>query len=147
MTEQNRPGQYDAVLGGQSQNVPPMGALVMGGMEGIEGQLAGDDLVLKLIALQNALGQGEKGIEVLFEVLESEQPQTIKANAYALLQKVLGKDNPRVKGINKYRFFENLRTLEGHSKAINSVAISPDGNTLVSGSYDKTIKVWGIPSV
>jgi WD40 repeat protein len=25
---------------------------------------------------------------------------------------------------------------------VASVAISPDGQTLVSGSYDKTIKVW-----
>ena len=29
-----------------------------------------------------------------------------------------------------------------HSKAVASVAFSPDGLTIVSGSYDKTIKVW-----
>ena len=34
-------------------------------------------------------------------------------------------------------------TLTGHADIIASVAISPDGQTLVSGSYDKTIKVWG----
>ena len=29
-----------------------------------------------------------------------------------------------------------------HSKAINSVAYSPDGKTIVSGSLDQTLKVW-----
>ena len=29
-----------------------------------------------------------------------------------------------------------------HSSGINSVAFSPDGKTIVSGSYDQTIKVW-----
>jgi len=29
-----------------------------------------------------------------------------------------------------------------HSDVIMSVAFSPDGTKIVSGSYDKTIKVW-----
>jgi WD40 repeat protein len=29
-----------------------------------------------------------------------------------------------------------------HSSVVTSVAFSPDGSTIVSGSYDKTIKVW-----
>ena len=29
-----------------------------------------------------------------------------------------------------------------HSDWIRSVAFSPDGKTIVSGSYDKSIKVW-----
>jgi WD40 repeat protein len=34
-----------------------------------------------------------------------------------------------------------------HSREVMSVAFSPDGATIVSGSYDQTIKVWdaGIP--
>jgi hypothetical protein len=34
------------------------------------------------------------------------------------------------------------RTLTEHTDRITSVAISPDGNTLISGSNDKTIKIW-----
>ena len=30
--------------------------------------------------------------------------------------------------------------LKGHSWYVTSVAISPDGKTIVSGSYDKTIR-------
>jgi WD40 repeat protein len=29
-----------------------------------------------------------------------------------------------------------------HSDSVDSVAFSPDGSSIVSGSYDKTIKVW-----
>ena len=29
-----------------------------------------------------------------------------------------------------------------HSSYVNSVAFSPDGKTVVSGSRDKTLKVW-----
>ncbi|WP_339378121.1 DNA-directed RNA polymerase subunit omega [Calothrix sp. NIES-2100] len=39
---------------------------------------------------------------------------------------------------------ELLRTIDGHSHWVLSVAISPDGNTLVSGSADKTVKFWNL---
>ncbi|MFM6502446.1 MAG: protein kinase domain-containing protein [Dolichospermum sp.] len=34
------------------------------------------------------------------------------------------------------------RTITGHSNSVRSVAYSPDGQTLASGSEDKTIKIW-----
>jgi WD40 repeat protein len=34
--------------------------------------------------------------------------------------------------------------LHGHEKPITSLAITPDGKTLVSGSYDQTIRIWDI---
>lgn len=37
-----------------------------------------------------------------------------------------------------------LRTLEMHPHPIVSLAFSPDGSTLVSGSYDGTIWFWGV---
>ena len=32
--------------------------------------------------------------------------------------------------------------MDAHSDVIRSVAFSPDGTKIVSGSWDKTIKVW-----
>ena len=38
--------------------------------------------------------------------------------------------------------FKCLKTLKGHSYGVLSVAYSPDGTKIVSGSGDKTIKIW-----
>ncbi|WP_271254809.1 NACHT and WD repeat domain-containing protein [Pseudanabaena sp. Chao 1811] len=34
--------------------------------------------------------------------------------------------------------------LEGHRSGVRSVAFSPDGKTIASGSYDKSIKLWNL---
>ena len=34
------------------------------------------------------------------------------------------------------------KTLTGHTRGVFSVAWSPDGNVLASGSVDNTIKLW-----
>jgi WD40 repeat protein len=35
-----------------------------------------------------------------------------------------------------------LRTLAGHTDWVNSLAVSPDGQKVVSASFDKTVKIW-----
>jgi WD40 repeat protein len=39
---------------------------------------------------------------------------------------------------------ELLRELEGHTQGVNRVLFSPDGQFLVSGSYDGKVMLWGI---
>jgi WD40 repeat protein len=36
--------------------------------------------------------------------------------------------------------------LQGHSSYVYSVAFSPDGKYLASGSYDNTVKLWSVES-
>ncbi len=38
----------------------------------------------------------------------------------------------------------SIKTLKGHTESVDSVAISSNGETIVSGSLDKTIKVWNL---
>ena len=35
-----------------------------------------------------------------------------------------------------------LHTMKGHSAAVNAVAMTCDGNKAISGSSDRTIKIW-----
>lgn len=42
--------------------------------------------------------------------------------------------------------FRLLTTLQGHGKTVNSIAYSPDGKYLVSGSSDNTVKLWDASS-
>ena len=37
-----------------------------------------------------------------------------------------------------------LKVLEGHTSAVWAVAISTDGAKIVSGSLDKTVRVWSM---
>jgi WD40 repeat protein len=45
---------------------------------------------------------------------------------------------------NSASFGQRLQTLVGHAGAVNAVAFSPDGQMLVSGSTDKSVKVWDV---
>ncbi len=40
--------------------------------------------------------------------------------------------------------FELVRFLSGHTGTVTSVAFSPDGSLLASGSWDQTIKLWEV---
>jgi WD40 repeat protein/serine/threonine protein kinase len=42
---------------------------------------------------------------------------------------------------------ELVRTLRGHTGIVSSLAFSPDGNRLYSGSRDKTVKVWDLSTL
>ena len=45
---------------------------------------------------------------------------------------------------NPYQYFECLNVLDGHSGFVPSLVITPDGQKLISGSWDDTIKIWDL---
>ncbi|MFN6028589.1 MAG: helix-hairpin-helix domain-containing protein, partial [Dolichospermum sp.] len=66
-------------------------------------------------------------------------PHVVKAKPSAVVKST---SQPQV---NSNQFIENLlQTLTGHSYSVNSVAYSPDGQILASGSGDDTIKLWNV---
>jgi WD40 repeat protein len=81
--------------------------------------------------------------------LETERQEQLEAERQrqreAERQRQREAERQRQREIERKRKLENASvvcTLTGHSNSVNSVAISPDGQILVSGSDDKTIKIW-----
>ena len=73
-------------------------------------------------------------IESLMARLAANRPQ----NTQVILQRL-----DRIKQIN-YTKISLAQTLTGHSYCVNSVAFSPEGQVLASGSNDGTIKLWEV---
>jgi len=47
-----------------------------------------------------------------------------------------------IKEYEKYEKYEHIKTLEGHEGPVPSVIESHDGKYIISGSGDRTIKIW-----
>ena len=69
--------------------------------------------------------------------------EAIKAGKILQKQQTYNKEvtNPLQELLNRK---SERNRLEGHDNLVRSVNFSPDGKTLVSGSWDKTIKLWNV---
>jgi WD40 repeat protein len=78
-------------------------------------------------------------LEALKAVKKSqENPEEIEQKTKLFAQNSLQQSLYNNKGLD----FREKNRLIGHNDAVNSIAFSPDGKTIVSGSDDKTIKLW-----
>ncbi len=81
--EQNQPGEYDAVKGGQ--NSTPVNAAVLGGIAGVKSRLASPAIEVRIAALSQALKYGEAGLDLIIGALRDESME-VKVAAYSLLK-------------------------------------------------------------
>jgi WD40 repeat protein len=42
------------------------------------------------------------------------------------------------------RSFQLVKTFEGHEDSVTCCCLTPDGQKLITGSLDKTVRVWDI---
>lgn len=136
----NQPRPFDVVLG--SQIPTPGDAAVLGGLPGVKQRLASTAPQNRIAALKEALQHGDAGLDLVIQALQNEVTQ-VRWAAYSLLRQ---RQEPLIKqALREYNPWQKLtclRTLEGHSRFVSCVVFSPDGQTLFTGSWDTTIKVW-----
>jgi len=95
MTEkQDRPREYDAVLGGK--NPPPVNAAVLGGIEGAKLRLAANDELVRVGAVREAMKYGEAGLDLAIASLNDKSPKVRQAVLNLLEEKL---NHPKVKAL------------------------------------------------
>jgi WD40 repeat protein len=105
------------------------------------------------------LRDAESGKEIMCLANQSDDPEKLTKNCESLNDSTnppikslaFGTDNTLIIGtanatvrLWKISTLEEIRVLKGHSNEISSVAVSPDGKIIVTGSADKTAKLWDI---
>ncbi len=121
--------------------------------EGVHQVLLQDAVGLSGSILTCRVLSGEKDAVVEFEYDFLQIPGWDRE---ALLQRVVHEFFVDVTDIDgndetgRFRYVEvskhQVAVLEGHGFLVSSVAFSPDGTTLASGSYDGTAKLWDVAS-
>ncbi|TVP59753.1 MAG: hypothetical protein EA343_19350, partial [Nodularia sp. (in: Bacteria)] len=145
MNQPPKPGQFDAVLGGTGNHAPEFAA-VLGGIEALLRAYGSPDPKIRTKAISQALRYGDEGVNLLVQTLKTDKSNNVKNLAYDLL---LSRDDKSIQVIEALRAYElspwQLQyTISAHSNWVNSVAFSPHGRILASGSRDNSIKLWDV---
>lgn len=135
----NQPRAYDVVLG--SQTPSPVSAAVLGGIAGVKRRFASTNSSQRVAALQETTKYGQAGLELVFFALQDQSWQ-VRQTAYlllqscedAILQETLQANNP-------YQLFRFLHRHSTPQSTAYTLAISPNGQTLISGGSDRVITV------
>ncbi|MBE9129869.1 MULTISPECIES: WD40 repeat domain-containing protein [unclassified Coleofasciculus] len=133
----HQPRDYDAVLG--SSHSAPVGAVILGGMDGVKRRLASAEVESRIAGLNDASNYGKFGLDLIIQALNDES-EDVQRLAYLLLRNRTEPQATRaLLAYIPYRLFNGMSTV----KAGQEIAISPDGNRIVYWR-GKTIRVWDL---
>ena len=109
MAENQQPGKYDAVLGGESP--PPIHSAVLGGIDGVKRRLSNPVVDVKLAALTDALNYQEAGLELVIQALQ-DKPKRLERYAYKLLRR--RKETQVKQALEHYQPWDLFERLQGY---------------------------------
>ncbi|BAY82615.1 leucine rich repeat variant [Calothrix parasitica NIES-267] len=109
MAENQQPGKYDAVLGGE--NPPPVYGSVLGGIEGVKRRLSNPVEDVKLAALSDALNYQEAGLNLVIQALQGKSKR-LERYAYKLLRK--RKETQVKQVLEHYQPWDLFERLQGY---------------------------------
>lgn len=113
----NQPREDDAVLGGQAP--PPVGGVILGGLEGVKNRLASPVVEARIAALSEALKYGESGLDLVIEALNDNSAQ-VHRRAFMLLR-----ERPELnvkQALQQYRTWNLVERLEKYGGALGDRA-------------------------
>ena len=142
ISKPQQPKSQDAVLGGQVP--PPMGAVVLGGVEGVKRRLASPAIAPRISALREALNYGGVGLNLVLQALDDQSLKVQRTALGLLWRRPEAHIQQVVANYSQYHLFDIVNTLQGHEEAIASLALSNNGRILYSAGADFTIKVWDL---
>lgn len=82
----DRPKPYDAVRGGQLP--PPVGAVVLGGLAGVQHRLSSSVSEHRIAALKETFNYGDAGLKIIIKICQSETGEVQQAACELLRQKL-----------------------------------------------------------
>lgn len=108
----------------------------------LDRSLLGDVVKQKFVALE---------IEQELEALKAQMPASGRDNKNQFSTPSESQfANPEIEAeildieVQKPQIWKCLKILKGHTASVNSIAISPDSQTIASGSDDRTVSLWNL---
>lgn len=139
VSNSQKPQNHDAVLGGSKSQ--SSSAAILGGLSGVKYRLKSSVVGERVVAVQEAFNYGQEGFSLVLEALQDPH-FSVGYAAYLLLSKLGQTEVTEIlQDSNPYQKFRCLYRYSTAPSTAYTLAISPDGQFLASGSDDTSIKV------